>query len=133
MWLSLVEHYVRDVGVVGSNPITPTIFFRMSILRECLRPARALPVAAKRLSSDNRAGAAYPLEDRTGPLAASRCRWPVQRGRKHPIGLEFSRAWRLGREHTGGFGFAALRVFSRGTGERWPEAAAALRLAKAGR
>ncbi len=24
MWLSLVEHYVRDVGVVGSNPITPT-------------------------------------------------------------------------------------------------------------
>jgi hypothetical protein len=24
VWLSLVEHYVRDVGVVGSNPITPT-------------------------------------------------------------------------------------------------------------
>ena len=23
-WLSLVEHYVRDVGVVGSNPATPT-------------------------------------------------------------------------------------------------------------
>ena len=23
-WLSLVEHYVRDVGVVGSNPIPPT-------------------------------------------------------------------------------------------------------------
>jgi hypothetical protein len=26
VWLSLVEHYVRDVGVVGSNPITPTNF-----------------------------------------------------------------------------------------------------------
>lgn len=26
MWLSLVEHRVRDAGVVGSNPITPTIF-----------------------------------------------------------------------------------------------------------
>lgn len=24
MWLSLVEHYVRDVGVAGSNPATPT-------------------------------------------------------------------------------------------------------------
>jgi hypothetical protein len=26
VWLSLVEHLVRDEGVVGSNPITPTIF-----------------------------------------------------------------------------------------------------------
>jgi hypothetical protein len=26
VWLSLVEHYVRDVGVAGSNPATPTIF-----------------------------------------------------------------------------------------------------------
>jgi hypothetical protein len=25
VWLSLVEHLVRDEGVVGSNPITPTI------------------------------------------------------------------------------------------------------------
>ena len=25
VWLSLVEHYVRDVGVAGSNPATPTI------------------------------------------------------------------------------------------------------------
>jgi hypothetical protein len=24
VWLSLVEHLVRDEGVVGSNPITPT-------------------------------------------------------------------------------------------------------------
>ena len=23
MWLSLVEHYVRDVGAAGSNPVTP--------------------------------------------------------------------------------------------------------------
>jgi hypothetical protein len=26
VWLSLVEHLVRDEGVVGSNPITPTNF-----------------------------------------------------------------------------------------------------------
>ncbi len=26
MWLSLVEHRVRDAGVAGSNPATPTIF-----------------------------------------------------------------------------------------------------------
>lgn len=26
MWLSLVEHYVRDVGAAGSNPVIPTIF-----------------------------------------------------------------------------------------------------------
>lgn len=24
MWLSLVERYVRDVEVAGSNPVTPT-------------------------------------------------------------------------------------------------------------
>ena len=23
MWLSLVEHYVRDVGAAGSNPVIP--------------------------------------------------------------------------------------------------------------
>jgi hypothetical protein len=26
MWLSLVEHRVRDAGVAGSNPVIPTIF-----------------------------------------------------------------------------------------------------------
>ena len=25
MWLSLVERYVRDVEVAGSNPVTPTL------------------------------------------------------------------------------------------------------------
>ena len=24
MWLSLVKHYVRDVGAAGSNPVIPT-------------------------------------------------------------------------------------------------------------
>jgi hypothetical protein len=27
-WLSLVEHLVRDQGVGGSNPLSPTIFSR---------------------------------------------------------------------------------------------------------
>ena len=27
MWLSLVEHLVRDQGVAGSNPVIPTIDF----------------------------------------------------------------------------------------------------------
>ena len=32
VWLSLVEHCVRDAGVGGSNPLTPTIFsFKNSI------------------------------------------------------------------------------------------------------
>ena len=26
-WLSLVEHLVRDQGVGGSNPLSPTIYF----------------------------------------------------------------------------------------------------------
>ena len=25
-WLNLVEHYIWDVGVAGSNPVFPTIF-----------------------------------------------------------------------------------------------------------
>jgi hypothetical protein len=28
VWLSLVEHLVRDEGVAGSNPATPTIHIR---------------------------------------------------------------------------------------------------------
>jgi hypothetical protein len=27
-WLSLVEHLVRDQGVGGSNPLSPTIYFQ---------------------------------------------------------------------------------------------------------
>ena len=27
-WLSLVEHLVRDQGVGGSNPLSPTIIFK---------------------------------------------------------------------------------------------------------
>jgi hypothetical protein len=29
-WLSLVEHLVRDQGVGGSNPLSPTKAFRIS-------------------------------------------------------------------------------------------------------
>ena len=39
VWLSLVEHRVRDAGVAGSNPATPTIFsrpFAAEIPREIL-------------------------------------------------------------------------------------------------
>src|SRR5690606_13571906 len=36
VWLSLVEHCVRDAGVAGSNPATPTIF-----LRDLSRPDQA--------------------------------------------------------------------------------------------
>ena len=28
MWLSLVEHLVRDQGVAGSNPVIPTMNFK---------------------------------------------------------------------------------------------------------
>ena len=30
MWLSLVEHYVRDVGAAGSNPVIPTTQNRLT-------------------------------------------------------------------------------------------------------
>ena len=33
MWLSLVEHYVRDVGAAGSNPVIPTTSHRAAFLR----------------------------------------------------------------------------------------------------
>jgi hypothetical protein len=33
-WLSLVEHLVRDQGVGGSNPLSPTILF-MHLLHFC--------------------------------------------------------------------------------------------------
>ena len=29
-WLSLVEHLVRDQGVGGSNPLSPTKFFKIN-------------------------------------------------------------------------------------------------------
>ena len=40
VWLSLVEHRVRDAGVAGSNPATPTIFpapFRSPSIRRPFR------------------------------------------------------------------------------------------------
>jgi len=37
VWLSLVEHLVRDEGVVGSNPITPTILFPLLSKDFCKR------------------------------------------------------------------------------------------------
>ena len=33
MWLSLVEHYVRDVGAAGSNPVIPTTFLPQLVFR----------------------------------------------------------------------------------------------------
>ena len=30
-WLSLVEHLVRDQGVGGSNPLSPTIYFQADV------------------------------------------------------------------------------------------------------
>ena len=42
MWLSLVEHSVRDAGVGGSNPLIPTIQFK----KEGLRPPFFLLVLA---------------------------------------------------------------------------------------
>ncbi len=30
VWLSLVERYVRDVEVAGSNPVTPIVVFLIS-------------------------------------------------------------------------------------------------------
>ena len=39
VWLSLVEHYVRDVGAAGSNPVTST-FIRMAVYsdKRCVQP-----------------------------------------------------------------------------------------------
>jgi hypothetical protein len=34
-WLSLVEHLVRDQGVGGSNPLSPTIFLSLFQLLRC--------------------------------------------------------------------------------------------------
>jgi hypothetical protein len=37
-WLSLVEHLVRDQGVGGSNPLSPTNFFRTNNLQTLAQP-----------------------------------------------------------------------------------------------
>ena len=36
VWLSLVERYVRDVEVAGSNPVTPILFETVSFTRKRL-------------------------------------------------------------------------------------------------
>ena len=38
-WLSLVEHLVRDQGVGGSNPLSPTIYFQAEYT-----PSRSLKI-----------------------------------------------------------------------------------------
>ena len=39
VWLSLVEHLVRDEGVAGSNPATPTNFIALVQSRDARRVA----------------------------------------------------------------------------------------------
>jgi hypothetical protein len=41
VWLSLVEHRVRDAGVAGSNPATPTIHFPAKRRANCARVDRS--------------------------------------------------------------------------------------------
>ena len=52
VWLSLVEHLVRDEGVVGSNPITPTTRFTRHSDRRLHRQPRSglapLPAFSRR-------------------------------------------------------------------------------------
>src|SRR5690606_20729984 len=66
VWLSLVEHCVRDAGVAGSNPATPTIF-----LRDLSRPDQAplgAPVSLSAPALPRRL--VQPAADRLdGPLA----------------------------------------------------------------
>ena len=38
-WLSLVEHLVRDQGVGGSNPLSPTIFISQIVNEEAAKAA----------------------------------------------------------------------------------------------
>jgi hypothetical protein len=40
-WLSLVEHLVRDQGVGGSNPLSPTNSFQLFTLPSLLQPFSA--------------------------------------------------------------------------------------------
>ena len=39
VWLSLVEHRVRDAGVAGSNPATPTILPKVDVFQRLGGPA----------------------------------------------------------------------------------------------
>ena len=43
-WLSLVEHLVRDQGVGGSNPLSPTI--RINHLHSIIGPLDADPLVS---------------------------------------------------------------------------------------
>ena len=46
-WLSLVEHLVRDQGVGGSNPLSPTNLFN-HISLQILTSQKFLPLACRR-------------------------------------------------------------------------------------
>jgi hypothetical protein len=48
-WLSLVEHLVRDQGVGGSNPLSPTIF-QGFMLPLCYQFATAITTRGPRLT-----------------------------------------------------------------------------------
>jgi hypothetical protein len=37
-WLSLVEHLVRDQGVGGSNPLSPTNIFKYKLFESAIVP-----------------------------------------------------------------------------------------------
>src|SRR5439155_13229244 len=43
VWLSPVEHCVRDAGVAGSNPATPTILPKVDVFLKAWRTGRRTP------------------------------------------------------------------------------------------
>src|SRR5689334_25286995 len=45
-WLSLVEHLVRDQGVGGSNPLSPTIIFNYLRIPDCTILGAGAPFGA---------------------------------------------------------------------------------------
>lgn len=53
MWLSLVEHYVRDVGAAGSNPVIPT--------KTARKPDKACEFFVAKRESGNAARSSNPV------------------------------------------------------------------------
>ena len=51
-WLSLVEHLVRDQGVGGSNPLSPTNFLKQIHSESGLPANRRCSASARKLNKD---------------------------------------------------------------------------------
>ena len=79
MWLSLVEHYVRDVGAAGSNPVIPTMKKHNGVAVVLLKNNRGVAQVVAHLTGGQGAAGSSPVTPTTSERTLLRSDFSLQK------------------------------------------------------